>query len=216
MSLTGLGWPSFLGMDEGWRPLTAWSRVSQALDHRVHAVAPLVQMREPLFQIDSLGRGSGPVSGASARRASPSSESAGGAAGPSTSQEPKPSPFEDVEARFKNLTVTTGVSDQQEAGGAAPNPGAQRAVTPDPDAHGAAAPSSPHREQAGEGAGEPRSPTSGAQRPTEREKRQVDEEVRQALVVQEFLESCPSQLTYHGLSSLIQDLQEGEVAVFFR
>ena len=40
--------------------------------------------------------------------------------------------------------------------------------------------------------------------------------LQRCLVVQQFLESCPSQLTYHGLSALQQDLGEGELAVFFR
>jgi hypothetical protein len=40
--------------------------------------------------------------------------------------------------------------------------------------------------------------------------------VRRALLVQQFLEGSPSQLTFHGLAALHEGLQPGQLAVFFR
>lgn len=40
--------------------------------------------------------------------------------------------------------------------------------------------------------------------------------VRDALLIREFLDGCPSQLTVHGLASLVEGLEGGQLAVFFR
>jgi hypothetical protein len=40
--------------------------------------------------------------------------------------------------------------------------------------------------------------------------------VREALLVQQFLEGNPSQLTYHGLTALQEGLRPNQLAVFFR
>ena len=40
--------------------------------------------------------------------------------------------------------------------------------------------------------------------------------VREALLVQQFLEGHPSQLTYHGLTALQEGLRPNQLAVFFR
>lgn len=41
-------------------------------------------------------------------------------------------------------------------------------------------------------------------------------DLREALLMQQFLEANPSQLTYHGLLSLHEGLRDGQLAVFFR
>uniref|UniRef100_A0A1D2A7R3 MINDY deubiquitinase domain-containing protein n=2 Tax=Auxenochlorella protothecoides TaxID=3075 RepID=A0A1D2A7R3_AUXPR len=164
--------------------------------------------REPFFALDKPSPGPAPADEEPARQSTPPWADACGDDGPSSSVTPRASPFDDVEARFKDLTVATGVPGRQAAQGTVAG------IDTRQEAAGAA---ENNARQGSEGAGGTPAPASvAAASGSQREARQVDEEVRQALVIQDFLESCPSQLTYHGLASLIQDLQEGEVAVFFR
>ncbi|KFM29292.1 Protein FAM63A [Auxenochlorella protothecoides] len=168
----------------------------------------LVKSREPFFALDKPSPGPAPADEEPARQSTPPWADACGDDGPSSSVTPRASPFDDVEARFKDLTVATGVPGRQAAQGTVAG------IDTRQEAAGAA---ENNARQGSEGAGGTPAPASvAAASGSQREARQVDEEVRQALVIQDFLESCPSQLTYHGLASLIQDLQEGEVAVFFR
>lgn len=95
--------------------------------------------------------------------------------------------------------------------------GAQRRstpITPHPsaaslrvDEPAAAAGPGPSRLQAVGGAGSP--PGSGGGSPSEAA-------VRDALLVQQFLDGHPSQLTYHGLVALQEGLRPNQLAVFFR
>jgi hypothetical protein len=79
---------------------------------------------------------------------------------------------------------------------------AEQAATPAGAAGEEAGPSSSTPAAVGAGAGAGAGPDEGA--------------VHEALLIQQFLEGTPSQLTWHGLAALHDGLRENQLAVFFR